>query len=120
MRIICNTSYRSHTDVLFRNNIILKINDLYLFHLGQFMYNLIGNNIPASFKGMFKNNNTLHNYSTRQANDFHIPKARTNFVSRNFMFTGPKLWNSLDQLLKEACSLNSFKYRLKMLFTEKY
>ena len=38
----------------------------------------------------------------------------------NLMFTGPKLWNSLDQLLKEACSLNSFKYRLKMLFTEKY
>ena len=36
------------------------------------------------------------------------------------MFTGPKFWNSLDQLLKEACSLNSFKYRLKMLFTEKY
>ena len=36
------------------------------------------------------------------------------------MFTGPKLWNSLDQLLKEACSLNSFKYHLKMLFTEKY
>ena len=120
MRIICNTSYRSHTDVLFRNNRILKINDLYLFHLGQFMYNLNGNNIPASFKGMFKKNNTVHNYSTRQANDFHIPKARTNFVSRNFMFTGPKLWNSLDQLLKEACSLNSFKYHLKMLFTEKY
>ena len=31
-----------------------------------------------------------------------------------------KLWNSLDQLLKEACSLNSFKYHLKMLFTDKY
>ena len=47
MRIICNTctSYRSHTDVLFRNNRILKINDLYLFHLGQFMYNLNENNI---------------------------------------------------------------------------
>ena len=109
MRIICNTSYRSHTDVLFRNTRIFKIhvhvNDLYLFQLGQFMYNLNGNNIPASFKRMFKKNNTVHNYSTRQANDFHIPKARTNFVSRNFMFTGPKFWNSLDQLLKEACSL---------------
>ena len=34
------------------------------------------------------------------------------------MFTGPKFWNSLDQSLKEACSLNSFKYGLKMLFTE--
>ena len=120
MRIICNTSYRSHTDVLFRNNRILKINDLYLFHLGQFMYNLNGNNISASFKRMFKKNYTVHNYSTRQANDFHIPESRTNFISRNFMFTGPKFWNSLDQLLKEACSLNSFKYRLKMFFTEKY
>ena len=77
------------------------------------MYNLNENNIPASFKRMFKKNNTVHNYSTRQANDFHIPKARTNFISRNFMFTGPKFWNSLDQSLKEACSLNSFKYRYR-------
>ena len=120
MRIICNTSYRSHTDVLFRNNRILKINDLYLFNLGQFMYKINENNIPVSVKRMFQKNNSVHNHSTRQANDFHIPKARTNFVNRNFLFTGPKFWNSLDQSLKEACSLNRFKYRLKMLFIEKY
>ena len=73
------------------------------------MYNLNGNNIPASFKRMLKKNNTVHNYSTRQANDVHIPKARTIFISRTFMLTGPKFANSLDQLLKEACSLNSFE-----------
>ena len=50
-----------------------------------------------------------------------FPREEDDFVSMHCaLFTGPKLWNSFDQLLKEACSLNSFKYHLKMLFTEKY
>ena len=120
MRLICNTSYRSHTNVLFRENRILKINDLYRFQLGQFMYNIHKNSTPNVFKNMFLKNNTIHNYSTRQANDFHLPKSRTNFANRNFMFTGPKLWNSLDNSLREACSLNTFRYRFKMRLFDSY
>ena len=84
------------------------------------MYKINENNVPASVKPMFQKNNNVHNYPTRQANDFHIPKARTNFVKRNFLFTGPKFWNSLDQSMKETRTLNKFKYRLKMLFIDKY
>ena len=39
-------------------------------------------------------------------------------MNTNFVFTRPKYWNSLDQSLKEACSLNSFQYQLKMIFIE--
>ena len=60
----------------------------------QFMYNLNENNSIALLKRMFQNNNTVHNYSTRQDNDFHIPKTQTNSVNIHFIFTGPKFWNS--------------------------
>ena len=53
LRIICNTSYRAHTDILFRQNRILKINDLYRFQLYQFMYNLDKNSIPLVLKQLF-------------------------------------------------------------------
>ena len=120
MRLICNTAYRSHTDVLFKENRILKITDLYRLQLGCFMYNVEINATPAVFKEMFRKNNVIHNYSTRYANDYHLPKNRTSFANRNFMFTGPKLWNSFDRSLKQAQSLNSFKYKLKNVFLDKY
>ena len=69
---------------------------------------------------MFQKNNVIHGYSTRQANDFHLPKNRTHFGNRTFMFTGPKMWNSLDCSLKQARNLDSFKYKLKKLFLERY
>ena len=120
LRLICNASYRSHTDAMFRENRILKITDLYKLQLGCFMYNIDINDTPAVFKEMFQKNNVIHDYSTRQANDFHLPKNRTHFGNKTFMFTGPKMWNSLDCSLKQARNLDSFKYKLKKLFLERY
>ena len=50
MRMICNAPYRAHTDEFFRQKRILKINDLYRFHLFQFMYQLDRNDIPNDLK----------------------------------------------------------------------
>ena len=120
IRLICNVSYRAHTDVLFRENRILKITDLYRLQLGCFMYNININATPTVFKGMFQKNNVIHNYSTRQANDFHLPKNRTNFGNKTFKFSGPKLWNSFDDSIKQAPNFNRFKCKLKRMFLEMY
>ena len=46
LRIIFQTHFRSHTDTLFLNNNLLKVNDIFLFQLGQFMYKLKKSNLP--------------------------------------------------------------------------
>ena len=56
LRTICNSAFRSHTDSLFFNNKILKIYDLFLFQLGQFMYNYNNNSLPHIFDTMFPKN----------------------------------------------------------------
>ena len=120
LRIICNTAIRSHTDPLFFDNKILKIRELYLFQLGQFMYNYNKHTLPQIFDTMFPKNRSFHNYPTRQCNEFHLPLLRTSLAKKTFIYDGPKFWNSLSNDIKDNLSLNSFKNRLKAFLLQSY
>ena len=114
LRIICNTTARSHTEQLFFKHKILNVKDLYLFQLGQFMYKYNINALPNIFNSIFQKNQSFHNYPTRQSNEFHLPRLRTLLAQNTFLYTGPKYWNSLDNEIKNARSLSSFKHKLKI------
>ena len=120
LRIIYNSAFRSHTDPLFVDSKILKIGDLYLFHLGQFMYNYNRNTLPHIFDGMFPKNQSFHKYPTRQSNEYHLPFFRTILGKNTFIYNGPKYWNSLSDDIKESPSLNSFKNKLKLSLLKFY
>ena len=122
MRVICNTSWRSHTDVLFVENNVLKINDLYRYSLGQFMYQLNNNTLPSAFNLIFIKNKTIHKYPTRQSDEFHLPFTRTLLAKSIFtyMYVGPKLWTILDVSINNAPSLNSFKFKFKKYCLRNY
>ena len=113
IRIICNAPFLAHTDPLFLEHNILKINDLYLLHLGEFMYKFNSGTLPFAFHDMFKQNRTFHKYPTRQSEEFHLPFLRTFFAQKTFIFEGPKFWNTLRVDLKNSPSLSVFKRNLK-------
>ena len=120
LRIICNTSAHAHTNNLFSQYKILKINDLYRLQLGQFMYALNNNNLPSIFNNIFVLNNSIHNYPTRQADCMHLPLKRTLFAQNTFVYLGPKLWNSLPDEIKNSISPNTFKIKLKKYILRDY
>ena len=120
LRIICNTAARSHTNQLFLGNKILKVHDLYSLQLGQFMYSYNNNLLPRAFNNMFPKKQSFHNYPTRRSNEFHLPLLRTLLAQNTFIYTGPRFWNSLDNDIKNARSLNSFKSKLKSFFLQLY
>ena len=120
VRIICNSAPRSHADPLFFDNKLLKINDLYLFQLGQFMYNYNRNLLPSTFNDMFMKNQSFHNYPTRHSGEFHLPRLRTLSAQNTFFYEGPKFWNSLKDEIKDSPSLNSFKNKLKLFLLQQY
>ena len=117
LRTICNSAFCSHTDSLFFDNKILKINDLFLFQLGQFMYNYNNNSLPHMFDTMYHKNQSFHTYPTRRSNEFHLPLLRTLLARNTF---GQIFLNSLDSDIKDAPSLNSFKSKLKMFLLKYY
>ena len=120
LRIICHTVFRAHTDPLFLDNKIMKIKDLYLFQLGQLMYNYKKDALPAIFKAMFLRNRSFHNYPTRRSDEFHLPLLRTVLAQNTFIYDGPKFWNSLCENIRNAPSLYSFKKRLKAHLLQSY
>ena len=120
MRIIFNLHPRTHTDDLFFHNKILKVKDLYLFHLGQLMFNFKTKNLPKIFDQTFNRNDLFHNYPTRRSNEYHLPLFRTILAQNTFVYTGPNYWNNLDNNLKNITSIHSFKNKLKQLLLQPY
>ena len=120
IRIACNAGFHTHTTPLFYEKKILKVQELYKYHLGQFMHKYSKNELPHIFSDMFIRNNTVHNYPTRLSKSLHLPLTRTLFANRIFTFTGPKLWNSLDESMKQPQSLPTFKHKLKTMLLNNY
>ena len=75
--------------------------------------------LPDIFENFFCYNKDFHQHSTRQANEIHLPKFKSELGLRSFAFWGAKLWN---KILSKNISLNvqplSFKLSLKQLILD--
>ena len=120
IRTVCNTHYLAHTDVLFYNSSVLKVKDIYLLQLGALMYELNAGLLPVALARIFKKNNQVHSYSTRQAQAYHLPLVRTQFALTTVGSTGPRLWNSLEPRIAQSVSIYVFKRKLKLLYLSRY
>ena len=120
IRIICGVTTRSHTNILFYENKFLRLHDIFDFNLGCIMYQFSKKELPHALVSLFIRNDQVHSYCTRQASSFHLPLVRTSFRLNTLVYTGPKLWNSLANSLKQSVSLNVFKKKLKIVLLKRY
>ena len=98
MRIISNVDFRHHTDLYHSNN-VLKI--FYRLNLAVLMFQEHKRELPAAFNNIFTMNNEVHQYPTRQTNQYHLPRTRTALTQNTFIFTAPQFWNLLP---KDICT----------------
>ena len=68
---------------------------------------------PVVFGKLFIRNSDLHDYETRQANQFHVPYARTNYMLTAISVKGVNVWNEVSMKINFDCSYLSFKMALK-------
>lgn len=120
IRIICNVHFRTHTNALFHQHKILKVEDIYFMQLGSLMYDLNAGELPLALAQRFKKNSDIHRYNTRQASGLHLPRARTQFTLKTLVHTGPRFWNSLDASIKHTSCKSAFKRRLKFHLLNTY
>ncbi len=113
IRIINKKEYDAHTSPLFKESMILKLNDIYLFCLGKFMYLTSKNSLPPCFKNLFLIISQVHSYNTRSSNQITIPFCRTKLRQFSVYYQGPVFFNSLDQNIRNAKSVYSFQSNLK-------
>ena len=71
-------------------------------------------------------NNFLKNYLFQQKKllfehvplfkKLKIPRRKTNIGLKSLSYTGPSLWNNLNENLKRSSSINDFKHKIRVLF----
>jgi hypothetical protein len=63
----------------------------------------------------------VHSYNTRLAckKAYYLPNPRTNYGIFNIRFQGTKIWNDIQDDLKNL-SLNRFRSEIKKVFFENY
>ena len=106
IRLMTFSSYYDHTNPLFIQLKIIKFNNL--------VYNFYSGKLPQTFDEYFILVNQRHNYNTRHASrsSYLLPKIRTNYGKFNIRFVGAKVWNLIDEDIKNF-SLSKFKDHFK-------
>ena len=121
IRIITFSNNNKHTNPIYTKLKTLKLYDVIYFHNALFMYDYHSANLPSISDSSFIKVSQRHNYNTRLAlkSSFSLPQIRTNYGKLNIRFTGPKVWNSVDEKTK-ILSKSMFKKELKNCLLESY
>ena len=72
VRLICKTRYNAHTDPLFKQLNLLKIQDILKLKALKFYFRYSKTEIPEYFHDMFRVSPPSHSYQTRSALNRHI------------------------------------------------
>ena len=113
IRIITNSVKYSHTDPLFSRLKMMKLSQLYMYSVQQFMYKYHHSLLPDIFQDFFTANENIHGYDTRQRHQYHTVRVLSNLTSRKIRYTGVKLHNYFRETLDYNCTLNCYKRRLR-------
>ena len=116
LRIIDNASRLAHTNELFIKYGILKFVDLVQINTGTLMYKARYKQLPERINQFFEINIS----NTRQQGNFKIRYRKTTRKQLSISVVGVRLWNNLDQKVKEAKDIWIFKSRFKRGILNKY
>ena len=91
----------------------LKVDDINFLQTAIFMFRFNTELLPDSFSSMFQSNNAVHSYSTRQASNIHLVNPRSTLAHKSIRHSGPDVWNSLPQHVRNLQTQHSFKRAIK-------
>ena len=120
IRTISSEHYRCHTGPLFIKHNVLNVFDIFKLELGVFMYKHQTKLLPQMFSNYFLKHNQVHNYPTRNSQDYSIHKTKKMFSDRAIRTVGPALWNSLDKKIKDCKNIKHFRNIFKSSLLDKY
>ena len=112
IRIVCKSNFLDHTAGLFYKLKALTLPQIIDFSTGIFMFKAYHKLLPNTLQNFF----TLASYdryNIRQKNNFKQKYVRTKKKQLCISTSGVKLWNSLDDSIKQCKTLSLFKTRYK-------
>ena len=118
IRIVSHSDYYTPTNPLFIQLHTLKLQDLVELNTAIIMYKAKNDLLPTCIQQLFHSRQSL--YNLRGVAIFKGTNVRINSKERCVSVRGVKLWNSLDDHLKNSTSLKVFKRLYKAKVIERY
>ena len=120
IRFITQTNSNARSNPIFYSLNTLKVSDITKLQIACFVYQYNSGLLPNCFDNLFTVRNSIHSYSTRRNNHFNLPLKRLTCSHYCICFSGPKIWNSLNENLKESSSYTCFKTHFKRELISNY
>ena len=120
IRAVGGLSVGGHTAPVYKNNKIIKLDDLIELELAKFMYKFVEKSLPMPLLQLFTSNEQVHNYNTRGRQDARTMQHESSIFSKSFLARAPSVWTQLAQNLKQKPSLASFVRNYKKIKIEDY
>ena len=126
IRIITFSNYDCHTNALFIDNNLLKLNDVIESSYIKLMFNFTTNKLPAELCDMFQYSDSKHSHNTRTSfnQGFFIPSINTtSFGNKSLRYKTPLVWNNLINThpgLLNCSSVPVLKNKLKNHYITSY
>jgi len=109
IRVIDRAPPKSHTDQLFIKYKILRIDQINILQISEFMYKYTYRLLPQAFNNYFTLTSDTHTYSTRQGQSYRGVFARTNTRLFALRSVGPLTWNNIPLTIRRLPNLKLFK-----------
>lgn len=100
VRIITSKPYLAHSTPLFLKTKILKLRDVYKFHVGIYMYHLKTDNCI---------NYPDHSHDTRNSNNARPSFHRLTQCQLDLSYAGPTVWNTIPPNIRNSPTISLFK-----------
>ena len=125
IRIICKTKYNAHTDKLFKNLKLLKIEDIFKIQCLKFYYRLCHDKLPLYFSTNFRfiRNADVHDRQLRHGNRFRVERVNRITTRQTIRHYLPNLLNNTPETITNSIhtiSILSFKKRIKKSYINTY
>ena len=102
LRIITFSKRDAQSNPIFSQLGLIKFMDLVTMQTAIFMFQYYHNLLPKAFDNYFTFISSKYYYNTRLASKstYYIDYVRTNYGKFNLHFSGPSIWNKLDEEIK--------------------
>ena len=113
LRFINKDTFDEHSDPIFKDLKLLRLDQIYLSQVGKFVYLYKSGLLPEYFSIFFPLINEVHGYNTRSAKLYCIPLCRTNIRQFSIKYQGTKFFNTPSFDIRHCSSVSSFNSQLR-------
>ena len=107
--------------LLYYDQKILKLDDIFTLELGKFCFSFYNNLLPEAFNDIYTKTSFIHSHNTRNSNiTFYLSNQNNKAGFNSLNYLGAKVWNSIPNDIKEVKRLECFKHKYKSYLLTNY